>query len=162
MSGDVPMPARIAARPQYQGLPVPFTVPVVEGVPLFSQDNSDVVERCFVERLCGICGQSFAGDSFCAFISDFLPSIPETKRVFTQAPMHVDCARFAAKACPFLQQPHYDTTAMPEGWVEDLEGAKRELALYIVSDYRVEFKEGGGIFAIGTPPKKITPLQYIS
>jgi hypothetical protein len=92
-----PVPKSIRDLPTYRGLPVPFTVLWVDGVPDFKVTDPAKVALCVSDRLCGMCGLVM-GDEV-AFIGGDLSL---TNRLFTDPAMHEECARFALTVCLFL------------------------------------------------------------
>ena len=97
---DLEMPPQLAARPQYQGVPVPYvTVWGKEGLPVFAESDVSRKRRCIENRLCTLCGRQLAEEI--AFVGN--ASQLET-RLFPEPGMHEDCARFGLRTCPFLLQ----------------------------------------------------------
>jgi hypothetical protein len=97
------MPRRIAALPRHRGLPVPAMVQFdAEGVPDFKVIDMEKWIALVRARGCGICGATigarawFVGGPACF-----------SHRLFTDLPMHEDCAHFALQTCPYLALPRY-------------------------------------------------------
>lgn len=117
--------------------PIHFTVWVdEEGVPNFKVMHERRREEAFVKNLCHICGDSLGGtpiyteDSVFRVIKGKLTRIKQKKVVgveggeyafiggpkcvkqhkFVDGPMHIECAEFSAKACPFLSSMKYKST----------------------------------------------------
>ena len=92
------IPKYLALRPKWKGLPIPYTTMIKpDGDPDFRVTDQQRWVNCVTQGLCGLCGsklmywQAFIGGEKCK----------ETHLFFDPA-MHVECAEFAAKACPFI------------------------------------------------------------
>jgi hypothetical protein len=99
----VPIPHRLKRFPTYRGYPVHFTVYVSQdGIPNFKSMDESRRMKAFEENLCHLCGWKLRPPF--AFIGG-----PESVKAhrFVDGPMHVDCAEYAAKVCPFLSNPSY-------------------------------------------------------
>jgi hypothetical protein len=83
-----------------RGYPVPFFVAWVNGEPDFRVMDERKWSRCVRERLCWICGGRLGAHG--AFVIGPMCSINRTS---AEPPAHLDCATFAAQACPFLTMP---------------------------------------------------------
>lgn len=92
-------------RPRYKGLVVPYSIQwfdaTIYGVPTkipdFKVTSFEAVVECVLEGLCGLCGHKNLGRL--AFIGG---EASMQSHLFTDPPMHRDCALYAYKACPFL------------------------------------------------------------
>jgi hypothetical protein len=92
------MPARIAKLPTYRGRPVPVTVLTLpDGTVDFRVTDTEAWVDVVKNRQCGICGEPL--DTVVCFIGGPLSA---QSRAFTDAPMHEECARYSAQACPYL------------------------------------------------------------
>jgi hypothetical protein len=97
-----PMPGRIRALPRTKvGYPVPYFAATVGGVRDFRVGDPDAFVACTSGRACWICGQrrrrreaAFTIGPMCC-----------VNRVTPDPPSHVECAEYAAKACPFMARP---------------------------------------------------------
>lgn len=92
------IPEYLKARPRWKGFPIPFTTLIKEdGTPDFRGTDQHRWAECVTKGLCGLCGQpliywqAFIGGEKC-----------KESRLFFDPAMHVKCAEFAAKACPFI------------------------------------------------------------
>jgi hypothetical protein len=95
------MPARIAKLPvDARGYPVPKFVEWIDGAPDFRCIDFRYWLRCVRKQLCWVCGEPLGRHM--AFVIGPMCAI---NRVSSEPPSHLECARFAAKACPFLTQP---------------------------------------------------------
>jgi len=97
------MPPRIAALPRHRGLPVPAMVQYdIHGVPDFKVIDMAKWTALVRSRGCGICGAKMGARVW--FVAG--PKSIEA-RIFTDLPMHEDCAEFALRTCPFLALPRF-------------------------------------------------------
>ena len=96
---DVPIPMKLNHRPKYKGLPIPFIVQYYRGVPDFRVTDPNKWQTCVEEKRCGLCGLKHESGRPLFFIGG---SISHETRLFTDPPMHFECARYAMKVCPFL------------------------------------------------------------
>lgn len=94
---DLPIPSRIK-KPEWQGgMLVAANVKRGEdGRALFGQVDSDVVWNMIENRLCQTCGERIAKNDWVCFIG----ALHLYK--FTEAPQHVECARYSIQVCPHL------------------------------------------------------------
>jgi hypothetical protein len=106
-----PLPERMRRLPiDERGYPVPHFVtwldeagkplPNGQGKPDFRVITSGRVLDVIRFRLCWICGGKLG--SFASFVSGPMCGINRTNG---EPPNHLECALFAAKACPFLTRP---------------------------------------------------------
>lgn len=95
-----PPPPRIARLPVHRGYPVPWFVAWIDGVPEFRAMDAKKLRRAVVDRLCWVCGEPLG--SFKTFVIGPMCGI---NRVSAEPPSHLDCARYAARNCPFLKNP---------------------------------------------------------
>lgn len=100
--GGVEIPRRLRQRTKdARGYPVPFVVAVVDGKPDFRLPAPERWQKCVADRRCGLCGEPivdapwFVGGPSCA-----------KHRIFLDPAMHLDCAEYALRVCPFLAAPH--------------------------------------------------------
>jgi hypothetical protein len=92
---------RIAALPtDARGFPVPWFVAWIDGEPDFRVIGPGKIRQAVRKRLCWICGQRLLNVK--AFVVGPMCVI---NRISSEPPSHLDCARFAATACPFLTRP---------------------------------------------------------
>jgi hypothetical protein len=92
------MNPRIAKLPTYKGIPIVFFASIDKnGVPDFKITDEDKRRRCATECLCWICGDSLT-QPIC-FIGG--PRGCEAG-LFTDGPMHENCAYDAMEMCPWL------------------------------------------------------------
>lgn len=111
----IDMPPRVAALPRdARGYPIPYTVQRDEtGKPDFRVVDPDKWMRAVRMRCCGICGETLGARI--AFVGGPLAM---ANRLFTDLPMHRDCAIYALRVCPFIAAPKFAySRALPEGTV---------------------------------------------
>lgn len=110
---DVPMPVRIARLARdARGYPIPYAVMYrSDGTPDFRAIDPEKWMRAARHRRCGICGDVLG--AHLAFVGG--PRSIEN-RLFTDLPMHRDCAIYALQVCPFLAAPSFEySRKLPEG-----------------------------------------------
>jgi len=100
--GLPPLPPKMLGLPiDKRGFPVPFFVAMVNGEPDHRLVEPRAAKQCVELGRCWICGgqlgtyKSFVVGPMCA-----------VNRISSEPPSHLECARYAAKACPFLSRPH--------------------------------------------------------
>lgn len=92
------VPERIARLRHYGRFPVPITVPWdARDVPDFTAVDVANYRRVVLHKLCGICGEPL--DYYMAFIGG---PRSMTSRCFSDPAMHVECAEYAVRTCPYL------------------------------------------------------------
>lgn len=95
-------PVRLRGRPQFHGMPVPYSVFVSEaGIPDFRVNDMERMAECVARDLCVLCGQRLGRRK--VFTGG--PASIENGAFF-DGPMHEDCARYAITICPFLSGTH--------------------------------------------------------
>jgi hypothetical protein len=160
---DIDMPARIARLPlDYRGYPVPWfvvwmdddgrAVPRGQGAPDFRVIHPGALSEA-IRGACWICGGRLA-----AYKTFVIGPMCAVNRNSAEPPSHRECARYAARACPFLARPHARRreNAMPEGTVEAggimLRRNPGVTLLWTVKRYRAHRDANGGVlFNIGEP-----------
>lgn len=134
------MPERLARRPQFRGFPVPYTTLTrADGTPDFKVTDESEREECLRRRLCALCGEKL--DYWIAFIG--AEALIELREFYDPA-MHQECARYAARACPFLanSEASYASPDYAPGevshthYVPSSERPKR-MGLYVTRSYQV-------------------------
>jgi hypothetical protein len=99
------MPERLSARPRdKRGLPIPFSVKMIDGLPDFRVSDARRWRLCVDHRQCALCGRGVSHSLW--FVGG--PSC-ERHRLFQDPGMHRTCAEFALRICPFLamSKAHY-------------------------------------------------------
>lgn len=96
-----PLPARFLSLPiDARGFPVPWFVAFIDGVPDFRVVRSGGLAMAHNKKLCWLCGQKLG--QYMAFVIGPMCAV---NRITSEPPSHLECARFAAIACPFLIKP---------------------------------------------------------
>lgn len=147
------MPSRIAKLPvSDNGFPVPKFVQWINAKPDFRVINHSFMANAIRLKLCWLCGEALG-----RYQALTLGPMCVCTRVTSEPPSHLECARFAVKACPFLTQPNRarnkhdlpDNAQDPAGIF--LERNPGVTAIYVTESYKL-FKaqgaNGGGGFLI--------------
>lgn len=100
----VPVPDRMQKLPfdPKWKLPVPWFVPWIDGKPEWKLADGQKHLSAAIEKRCWCCGQHLLSGANVAFVTGPLGLMNETT---TEAPCHVECAQYAAQACPWLANP---------------------------------------------------------
>lgn len=98
-----PLPDRMRHLPVHRGYPVPFFVAWVNGEPDFRIMDGEKMPDAIRFGRCWLCGQSMG--RYQTFVTGPMCGVSRTS---AEPPSHLDCAEFAAKACPFLSMPKMD------------------------------------------------------
>ena len=107
---SIPVPDSLAGfKKDKYGNVINFTAKTdSDGNPIFLVADEQKRWLCAKDRLCGICGQKL-GETMVGIAG---AKIAEAKKFeFDEAFMHEECARYAARACPFLGHERYDQYA---------------------------------------------------
>lgn len=97
-----PMPRRMQGLPiDDRGYPVPWFVKWLDGKPEFRAADGTKFRRAIREKLCWVCGERL-GIHVC-FVAGPMCGINRTS---SEPPSHAECARWSARNCPFLNNPH--------------------------------------------------------
>ena len=128
-----------------RGLPIPFTALADDGTgtPDFRVLDVERVRQCVENNLCGVCGRQ--NGHWLAFIGG--PACRDN-RLFRDPPMHVPCAEFSAKACPFISREGFKYARKlpnaPEGMAMTLDphmaahqARPPEMFLFVTRRYRL-------------------------
>lgn len=83
-----------------RGFPVPWFVKWIGGKPVFPAMDRDKMRRAWDYGVCWVCGSPLG--RFKTFVIGPMCCI---NRVSAEPPSHLECARFAARNCPFLANP---------------------------------------------------------
>lgn len=95
------LPSRMRALPvDSRGYPVPYFVEWIDGKPDFRVADQRKLAACIYFKRCWICGQPLG--QYKAFVIGPMCAV---NRVSAEPPSHIECAKFAAQACPFLAHP---------------------------------------------------------
>lgn len=147
------MPARFLRLPiDDRGYPVPKFVKWVDSKPDFRAADTEFWTTAIRHKLCWLCGEKLG--RYLAFVIGPMCAI---NRTTSEPPSHLDCARFAVKACPFLTQPHRIRNAhdlpperipAPGAPIDRNPGVA---LIWIAEDYQIFNATGGPLIAIGEP-----------
>lgn len=149
----IEVPSRMARRPvDRRGFPVPWFVAKIDGEWDFRAIEAGKITLAVGKRLCWLCGEPLG--KYLAFVIGPMCAI---NRVTSEPPSHLDCAVFAAQACPFLAHPNMrrnekhvpDHKPMPGHPLEHNPGAT---LIWIAKTYsEIRDHIGGRLFEIGPP-----------
>jgi hypothetical protein len=151
--GLPPLPDRMKPLPiDERGYPVPRFVEWIDGKPDFRVMDRDFVVQAFRTRKCWLCGETMG--KYMVFVVGPMCTVNRTS---AEPPCHLDCAIFAAKACPFMVRPMAkrrdanipDSTIEPAGMM--IRRNPGVTCLWTVKEY-TPFRAGRGIlFQMGEP-----------
>lgn len=149
----IAIPPRIAKLPVSEnGFPVPKFVQWIGGKPDFRVVNQSFMANAVRMKLCWLCGEALG-----RYQALTLGPMCVCTRVTSEPPSHLECARFAVKACPFLTQPNRTRNKhdLPEN-AQDPAGLFIErnpgvTAIYVTESYRPFKAQGGVLFQLGEP-----------
>ena len=84
-----------------RGYPVPFFVAMIDGEPDHRIVDPRAMQQCVRHGRCWLCGQPLG-----VFTSFVVGPMCAVNRVSSEPPSHLECARYAVQACPFMARPH--------------------------------------------------------
>jgi hypothetical protein len=97
----IDMPARIARLPRDErGFPVPAFVEWIDGKPDFRVMSTKHFARAINQNRCWLCDGQLGRHK--AFVTGPMCAV---NRINSEPPSHYECAKFAARNCPFLTRP---------------------------------------------------------
>ncbi len=97
-----PLPPRMATLPiDDRGFPVPWFVAWVDGKPDHRVMDIDKMPRALQAHLCWMCGEPLG-----AFKTFCIGPMCAISRTIAEPPSHLECLRYAVRACPWLTRPH--------------------------------------------------------
>jgi len=147
------LPPRMQKLPvDDRGYPVPKFVQWIDGKPDFRVVNRSFMANAVRIKLCWLCGEPLG--RFQAFVIGPMCSI---NRVSSEPPSHLECARFAVQACPFLTQPNRKRNE--DGLPEEAEQPAGIMIprnpgvsmIWVTESYTPFKAHGGALFRIGEP-----------
>jgi hypothetical protein len=148
-----PLPDRMKSLPlDERGFPVPWFVATVDGKPDFRVIGPGKISAAVNKNLCWICGQPKG--IYHAFVIGPMCAV---NRVNSEPPSHLDCAEFAARACPFLIRPRMrrndkdipPDTKEPAGF--HLPHNPGATCVWVTKRYQPFKVDNGVLFRIGDP-----------
>jgi hypothetical protein len=146
------IPQRLLNRPVERGYPVPWFCDQVDGKWDFRIADARKFRPAIQLKLCWICGQALGG--YKAFMIGPMCAI---NRVISEPPSHRECAEWAVRACPFLNQQEVkrNATQLPGGLAEPVGiGIMHQpgvMLLWITKSYKPFRVDDGLLFSIGEP-----------
>jgi hypothetical protein len=163
---DIPLPPRMRSLPiSDKGFPVPWFVswvddaghrlPRGQGTPDFRSIDPNIVASCHNRRVCWLCGQPLGTRGSRAIKAFVIGPMSAATRTSSEPPSHLDCARYAVRACPFLSQPRArrntaglsDAELTQEGFIDRNPGA---MVIWVTRSYTVLTNL---LFQIGDPER---------
>lgn len=153
------IPAYLKDRPRWSGFPIPFTTLIKpDGSPDFRVTDQQQWAKCVTRGLCGLCGQALV--YWQAFIGG--EKCKETHLFFDPA-MHIECAEFAAKACPFIVGiKGYSIKTDRDATADRLISSERPKLMYLFKTRGYDLvKVDGKIYIKAQPFKFVTELPWI-
>lgn len=140
-----------------RGYPVPWFVdkaaPYINGNPDFRIMDGARFKTALREKRCWVCGMRLRAGAF-AFLAGPMCGI---NRNNAEPPCHIECARWSARACPFLSHPKRvrDERDLPANHSQAGVGIKRNpgvAMVWICDRYETWRPPGGGVlFDLGEP-----------
>lgn len=150
--GLPPLPDRMKALPlNAGGYPIPWFVETLkDGTRDFRIMDAHKRVLAFNRRLCWVCGQKLG-----VYMSFVVGPMCVVNRNTAEPPCHLECAQFAARACPFMLQPGRDYR-MPnvEGIrqvVGMLPGNPGAAAIWVTKSYTLTPMHGDIHVTLGDP-----------
>lgn len=113
--GLPPVPVRMRKlRVDARGYPVPYFVADVDGKPDFRVANAEKWRAAVKQKRCWLCGELLG-----KWLTFVLGPMCAITRTTSEPPCHLDCAQFAATACPFMILPRakYREADLPVGHI---------------------------------------------
>lgn len=152
---DIAMPMRMQRLPvSSKGYPVPWFVANVNGEWDFRVIAPGKIQAALAHNRCWLCGDVLG--SYKCFVIGPMCCINRTS---AEPPSHLECAQYAARACPFLTQPNMRRNE--KGLPEDAKNPagimiKRNpgvTALWVTKSYKLwkGAQHGGVLFRLGDP-----------
>lgn len=152
-AGLPPIPFRMRSLPvDGRGYPVPFFIAWIDGKPDHRVADPEKFARAIRGKLCHLCGEPL--DSMLTFIIGPMCGI---NRVSADPPDHLDCARWAAAACPFLTRPNAKRRSanLPEEATLSEHGLARNPGVTLLWSTRsfelIKDPSGGYLCRVGDP-----------
>lgn len=83
-----------------RGFPVPWFVAWVDGKPEFRAIRPRGIAEAWNNKTCWLCGSKLG-----IYLTCVVGPMCGINRITSEPPSHLECAEYAAKACPFLTRP---------------------------------------------------------
>jgi len=152
---DIPIPQHMTRLPiSSKGFPVPWFVAKVDGEWDFRLIKPGGIIEAIRRKVCWICGGQL--DACRVFAIGPMCTI---NRVSAEPPSHLDCARYAVQACPFLNNPNTrrNEKDMPT-YKQDAPGDMimrnpGVTALWICNSWNLMQLDNGILFQLGEPER---------
>ena len=109
------IPKRMLQLPRDdRNFPVPAFVCWIDGKPEFRVADAAFKREAVRRRLCWVCGERLG-----VYLTFLIGPMCAINQINSEPPSHLECARFAARACPFLTRPkaQYRDAKMPDGTI---------------------------------------------
>jgi hypothetical protein len=100
---SVPVPKRLQDLPVERGFIVPWFVQWINNKPEFRLMDKGKLYFAVEHKVCWVCGKSLKGSVNPPFVVGPMCTV---NRISAEPPSHAECARYAARVCPFLARPH--------------------------------------------------------
>jgi hypothetical protein len=150
---NIPVPQRMAHRPiSPKGFPVPWFVALVNGEYDFRVIGPGKIEQAHNFKKCWLCGEPLGKHKVFT-----IGPMCTVNRVSAEPPSHLACAEYAARACPFLNNPRMRRNENEMPWDGKAPAGvmlKRNpgvTALWITQSYQLMRVDNGVLFRIGEP-----------
>lgn len=148
---DIPLPERMKRLPiDERGYPVPWFVAKIDGKWDFRAIEPGRMAECYNKRRCWLCGDTL-GQYLCFVIGPMC----SVNRINSEPPSHLECARYAVRACPFLTQPRMrrNEKDLPGGSVAGvhLDHNPGAMVIWVTRSYKAKRVQGGILFELGAP-----------
>lgn len=140
------LPSRMAGLPRDKHhRPVPWFVCWIDGQPDFRIIRDDGIRQALREHICWLCGKPLG--RYVAFVIGPMCAL---NRVTAEPGSHIDCAQYAARACPFLATPNMQRREIPDWTAPAGHGIKRNPGVALVWVTRVWslFPDGQGSYLL--------------
>jgi hypothetical protein len=136
-----------------QGYPTPWFVAEVNGERDFRVVDPEKMVMAVKRSLCWLCGQPLGVHK--VFV---LGPMCAVNRISAEPPLHMECADYSARACPFLSKPRMrrNEADLPEKVHFSENGIKRNpgaTALWVTRSYKVIRNGKGVLFNVGEPER---------
>lgn len=154
-AGLPPLPPRMQGHPvDARGYPVPWFVHYVDGVPDHRIADGAKHYQAVRFGLCWMCGQKLGSHK--SFVMGSLGAITRNN---SEPASHIECARYAVMACPFMTRPHAKRRDNGKDQIDLAEtpghGIMRNPGVYCLWTTKVcrpfQAANGGLLFELGDP-----------